>query len=46
MPLVERRLLQAGVRLAGRLDSIFADAPTPPPPAEVPASPAAWCASP
>jgi len=36
LPVVERRLLQAGVRLAGRLDSLFAPAAPPdawPPPA-------------
>jgi nuclease S1 len=44
LPLVKERLLAAGVRLAGRLDAIFADAPPPPPPAPIPPDPAAWCA--
>jgi len=44
MPLVERRLLQAGIRLAGRLDAIFGGTPSPPAPEEIPSDPAAWCA--
>lgn len=44
MDLVKQRLLQAGVRLAGRLDSIFAGAPAPAPPNPAPATPAEWCA--
>lgn len=42
MDLVELRLLQAGLRLAGRLDAIFGGTPSPPPVA-VPATPAEWC---
>lgn len=42
-PVVERRLLQAGIRLAGRLNAIFTGAPTPPAPEDVPADAAAWC---
>jgi hypothetical protein len=44
MPLVEDRLLKAGVRLAGRLDAIFAGLP-PPAPEAIPADPGAWCAA-
>lgn len=42
-PVVERRLLQAGIRLAGRLNAIFTGAPAPAAPEDVPADPAAWC---
>lgn len=42
MPLVERRLVQAGVRLAARLDAIFGGLPSPPAP-EIPATPEEWC---
>lgn len=41
-PLVDRRLLQAGIRLAGHLNAILTGAPTPPAP-EIPTDPAAWC---
>ncbi len=44
LPLVERRLLQAGIRLAGRLDAIFSGTPPPPAPEEIPSDPAVWCA--
>lgn len=44
LPIVRHRLLQAGVRLAGRLNAIFAGVPAPPPPAEIPTDPAVWCA--
>lgn len=44
MPLVERRLLQAGIRLAGRLDAIFAGMPPPAAPEPIPSDPAVWCA--
>ena len=43
-PVIEERLLQAGIRLAGRLDAIFAGLPAPAPPA-IPDDPAAWCAA-
>lgn len=42
-PTVDRRLLEAGVRLAGHLNAILTGAPTPPPPEAIPADPAAWC---
>lgn len=41
-PVIEQRLLQAGIRLAGRLDAIFGDLPSPAAP-DVPDDPAAWC---
>ena len=40
LPVVERRMLQAGVRLAGLLNSIFT--PPPPAPAAEPRRPATW----
>lgn len=40
--LVERRLLAAGVRLAGRLEAIFAGTASPPA-AQIPATAAEWC---
>ncbi|HSL85032.1 MAG TPA: S1/P1 nuclease [Thermoanaerobaculia bacterium] len=42
-PLVDRRLRQAGIRLAGHLNAILTGAPTPAPPEEIPTDPAAWC---
>jgi len=45
LPVVEERLLQAGVRLAGRLDAIFAGLPAPAAPVEIPTDPVAWCAA-
>jgi hypothetical protein len=43
MGTVEERLVQAGTRLAGRLNAVFAGEPAPEEPSEVPASPDAWC---
>lgn len=42
-PVIEKRLLQAGIRLAGRLNALFTGAAVPAPPEDVPADPAAWC---
>jgi len=46
MPTVKARLLKGGVRLAGRLNAIFAGEPAPPPPATIPTDPHVWCAPP
>lgn len=42
-PVVEERLLQAGIRLAGRLDAIFHGLPSPPAPETIPSDPVLWC---
>lgn len=42
-PTVDRRLLQAGIRLAGHLNAILTGAAAPPAPEEIPADPAVWC---
>jgi S1/P1 Nuclease len=41
--IVAEQLVKAGVRLAARLNEVFAGEPAPPPPAEIPPSPDAWC---
>ncbi|HEX5760563.1 MAG TPA: S1/P1 nuclease [Thermoanaerobaculia bacterium] len=43
MAIVEEQLVKAGVRLAARLDAIFAGEPAPAPPAAVPSSANEWC---
>ena len=43
VPLVRRQLLKAGVRLAGRLNAIFAGEPAPSPPPTIPTDPRQWC---
>ena len=43
MGIVEEQLVKAGVRLAARLNEVFAGEPAPVPPAEIPPSPDAWC---
>jgi hypothetical protein len=42
-PTIDKRLLQAGIRLAGHLNAILAGAATPAAPEEIPADPAVWC---
>lgn len=42
-PVIEERLLQAGIRLAGRLDAIFAGLPPPAAPEAIPSDPVLWC---
>ncbi|HEV8239713.1 MAG TPA: S1/P1 nuclease [Thermoanaerobaculia bacterium] len=43
VPIVKRQLVKAGVRLAGRLNAIFAGEPAPPPPPSIPTDPHQWC---
>ncbi len=43
LPTVRAQLLKGGVRLAGRLNAIFAGLPAPPPPASIPTDPQQWC---
>ena len=44
LPTVRAQLLKGGVRLAGRLNAVFAGQPAPPPPGSIPTDPHQWCA--